>query len=607
MVLVTAGDRRVRADIAPLAGTIPPMTSPSAPQDRIRVAMFQSNLRVGDLDGNVAAMADAYRRAEDAGADVAVFTELAVCGYPPEDLVLKPGFVEHSQQALERLAVLVDGHCAAVVGWVEGHRVVGADPHDAKDGPWNAAAVLHGGRVVGSYRKQALPNYGVFDEKRYFDPGHPEQPLYRIAGVDVAVTVCEDIWVDDGPAVAAARAGASIVVNLNASPFHQGKQRERLTMLRRRSGDVGVPIVYVNQVGGQDELVFDGGSVALDASGEIACELPRFVEAEAVIDLEVPSPSSIDPTTIVVSERPAARPERRAEAPMTAATPVGPTDDSASGEVWSALCLGVHDYVTKNGFGDVVIGLSGGVDSSIVAAIAVDALGADRVHGVLMPSRFSSDHSLGDAEALADRLGIDRRTIPIEPAHAAFESMLAPSFADREPDLTEENLQSRIRGVLLMALSNKFGWLVLTTGNKSETAVGYSTLYGDTAGGLAVIKDVPKLLVYELCHWRNSVGPDEVIPAQVLTKAPSAELRPDQRDDQSLPSYDELDPLIAAYVDGDLTAHDLVSAGHDPDVVDRITRLVDRAEYKRRQAPPGLRISSKSFGRDRRLPITNWY
>ena len=372
--------------------------------------------------------------------------------------------------------------------------------------------------------------------------------------------------------------------------------------------DTGTPIVYVNQVGGQDELVFDGGSLAIDASGDVLlCELPRFVEAESVVDVEVHAGSATGAAEVVaVSEERDGRPELGAAASV-AATPIGPGDDSGLGEVWSALCLGVHDYVDKNGFGDVVIGLSGGVDSSIVAAIPVDALGPERVHGVLMPSRYSSDHSLDDAEALADRLGIDRRTIPIGPAHDAFEEMLAPSFADHEPDLTEENLQSRIRGVLLMALSNKFGWLVLTTGNKSETAVGYSTLYGDTAGGFAVIKDVPKLLVYELCHWRNAVTGDEVIPAQVLTKAPSAELRPDQRDDQSLPPYEELDPLIAAYVDGDLTATDLVSAGHAPDVVERITRLVDRAEYKRRQAPPGLRISSKSFGRDRRLPITNWY
>ena len=397
-----------------------PPTSPSPPE-RIRVAMFQLNLRVGDLDGNVAVMADAYRRAEGAGADVAVFTELAVCGYPPEDLVLKPAFVEHSQQELARLAVLVDGHCAAVVGWVEGHRIVGADPHDPHDGPWNAAAILHGGRVVGSYRKQALPNYGVFDEKRYFDPGLPGQPLFRIGGVDVAVTVCEDVWVDDGPAVVAARAGASLVVNINASPFHQGKQLERRSMLQRRVADTGVPIVYVNQVGGQDELVFDGGSLALDASGEVVCALPRFVEAEAIVDLPVLDrtavPNGGGSEVIAVSD--GARRQPGAAAPtVVAADPIGPVDDSGPGEVWSALCLGVHDYVSKNGFGDVVIGLSGGVDSSIVAAIAVDALGPDRVHGVLMPSRYSSDHSLDDAEALADALGIDRRTIPIGPAHA---------------------------------------------------------------------------------------------------------------------------------------------------------------------------------------------
>lgn len=565
----------------------------------LRVALCQLDLVVGDLAGNVAAIAAAHARAGSAGADVALFPELAVPGYPPEDLLLKPGFLEDNQEALELLAASITGHCAAVVGWVEGVRHPGADPHDATDGPWNAAAVLHDGRVVGSYRKQALPNYGVFDEKRYFDPGAGGQPLYRIGGVVVAVTVCEDVWVPGGPAVQATRDGARVVLNINASPFHAGKQALRESMLAERSAQAGAPIAYLNLVGGQDDLVFDGGSVVVGPDGVVA-RSQRFVADELVLDVAVGA--AVGPCSAPVLDVSGAAPERPALGPP----PVSPSR-TGPGEVWDALALGTRDYATKNGFSEVVLGLSGGVDSALVAAIAADALGPDRVHAVLMPSRYSSEHSVDDAVALAGRLGIDQRSIPIEDAHQAFLGMLAPSFGDRAPDLTEENLQSRIRGVLLMALSNKFGWLVLTTGNKSETAVGYSTLYGDSAGGLAVIKDVPKLLVYELCRWRNQVAGSELIPVSILTKAPSAELRPDQRDDQSLPPYEVLDPLIEAYVDGDLTVEDLVEAGHDEALVRRIARLVDLAEYKRRQSPPGIRVSQKAFGRDRRLPITNAY
>ena len=457
--------------------------------------------------------------------------------------------------------------------------------------------MLHGGRRLLSYRKQALPNYGPFDEKRYFDAGAPAQPLLRVAGVNVAVSVCEDVWVDDGPVAAAVRSGAAVVVNLNASPFHVGKQQVRQDMLRRRVAEVGVPVVYVNLVGGQDELVFDGGSMVVDSDGDLLAELPRFSESVVVVDVPV-APATAEGTVVEVDG------PTDAVRPALAAPPVAEPLERPE-EVWQALVLGVRDYVGKNGFRDVVVGLSGGVDSSIVAAIATDALGPDHVHGVLMPSRYSSDHSVSDAEDLATRLGIDHRTIAIGAAHDAFESMLAPHFEGRDPDLTEENLQSRLRGVTLMALSNKFGWLVLTTGNKSETAVGYSTLYGDTAGAFAVIKDVPKLLVYELCRWRNTRG--EVIPPAVLTKAPSAELRPDQRDDQSLPPYEVLDPVIAGYVDGDRSVDDLVAAGVDPAVVQRIVRLIDVAEFKRRQSPLGVRISEKAFGRDRRVPITNRY
>ncbi len=592
-----------------------PAPEPGAEPRTLRVVACQLDLVVGDLAGNVEAMAAAYGRAEADGADLVVFPELAVCGYPPEDLLLKPGFVADSQRAVADLAGRCRGAAVAIVGWVEGHRLPGADPHDAEDGPWNAAAVLHGGRIVGSYRKQALPNYGVFDEKRYFDPGPAGQPSYRIAGVEVAVTVCEDAWVAGGPVAAAAASGAELVVNLNASPFHRGKHDERLAMLRDRVAESSVPIAYVNLVGGQDELVFDGGSMVVGHDGAVLAAAPRFDTCELAIDVEVPARGQQSSSTAlahtpaeVIEVTASAVPRAARSAPVDlsrgAAAPEAALP-SGLGEVWAALVLGVRDYVTKNGFDEVVIGLSGGVDSSLVAAIAADALGAERVHGVLMPSRYSSEHSVSDAVELSERLGIDHRTIAIEAAHAAFLDLLAPSFGDRPADLTEENLQSRIRGVLLMALSNKLGWLVLTTGNKSETAVGYSTLYGDTAGGLAVIKDVPKLVVYDLCRWRNERAGRELIPTSILDKPPSAELRPDQRDDQSLPPYELLDELIEAYVDGDLTVEQLLAAGHDAATVERITRLIDRSEYKRRQSPPGIRISGKAFGRDRRLPITN--
>ena len=572
------------------------------PVATIRVALAQLDLTVGALDENVEQVARAHARAELAGADVLLVPELAVPGYPPEDLLLKPGFVDDQEAALRRLAERITGHCAAVVGWVEGHRRRGADPHDPLDGPWNAAAVIHAGAVVASYRKQALPNYAVFDEPRYFDPGPEGQPLVELAGVRCAVTVCEDVWLDDGPAAAACAAGAQVILNINASPFHVGKQDVREAMLRRRVWECGVPVAYLNLVSGQDDLVFDGGSVVVDAEGALLARLARFEPDEQVVDVRVPDRPADGPEREVVTVSRQPDPTRPGFADgVIAASPEGPA------EVWAALCLGVRDYARKNGFTEVTLGLSGGVDSALVAAIAADALGPEAVHVVLMPSRFSSDHSVADALELASNLGVDARTVPIEPAHAALLDMLAPSFGDLPVDLTEENLQSRIRGVVLMALSNKFGWLVLTTGNKSETAVGYSTLYGDTAGGLAVIKDVPKLLVYELCRWRNERDGRPVIPASILTKPPSAELREDQHDQQSLPPYEVLDPLIEAYVDGDATSEELIAAGHDAELVVRIASLVDTAEYKRRQSPPGIRISEKAFGRDRRLPITNRY
>ncbi|HET9692041.1 MAG TPA: NAD+ synthase [Acidimicrobiales bacterium] len=567
---------------------------------RLRVALCQLDPTVGALEANADAIVAAYRQADAAGCDLAVFGELAITGYPPEDLLLKPGFVADNQAALARVAAAT-GRCAAVVGFV-----------DEDVDLFNAAAVCADGAVRGVYHKQELPNYAVFDERRYFAPGQGPQQLHSIGGVRVGVSICEDAWSPDGPIQAAGRAGAELVVNLNGSPFYRARVLERRQMLATRAADASVHLVYVNQVGGQDELVFDGGSMVFDADGHLVTALAQFVEQVAVVDLEVRPvyrKRLLDPRGRTVTAPLPCNPvtgtaRQAADAPRLPAPPVAAVLDPEP-EVYGALVLGTRDYVRKNGFSDVVIGLSGGVDSSLVAAVAVDALGAACVHGVAMPSRYSSDHSRSDADDLAARLGIDLRTIEIEPAHAAFLGMLAPSFAGRGEDLTEENLQSRLRGVLLMALSNKFGWLVLTTGNKSEAAVGYSTLYGDTAGGFAVIKDVAKTGVYRLCQWRNTVA--EVIPPSVLTKPPSAELRPGQRDDQSLPPYEVLDPILEGYVEADLTAAELVAAGHDEATVRRIVRLVDLNEYKRRQTPPGVRVTPKAFGRDRRVPITNAY
>ncbi len=565
---------------------------------RIRVAACQLDLVVGDLDGNTGRILDALERAEAAGADLAVFPELAITGYPPEDLLLKPGFVADNRAALEKVASRT-GRCAAVVGFVDAGRDL-----------YNAAAVCAFGSVQGVYHKRLLPNYAVFDEQRYFAPGGPARNLYVVAGVRVGVSICEDAWSPTGPIAEQAAGGAELVVNLNASPFYAGRLAERMRMLATRAVDASCTLVYVNLVGGQDELVFDGASLVLDSRGQLLASATSFVEELLVADVDVQPgfrnrlldprgrvPGSSLPATVITEHT-------SAEPVQPAANRIAPLLDPVE-EVYRALVLGTRDYVTKNSFTDVLIGLSGGIDSSLVACVAADALGAEHVHGVAMPSRFSSEGSVTDAEALCERLGIDLRTIPIEPAHAAMLDMLAPSFAGRTEDLTEENLQSRLRGVLLMALSNKFGWMVLTTGNKSELAVGYSTLYGDTAGGFAVIKDVPKTLVYELARWRNRSG--EVIPDGVLTKPPSAELRPDQRDDQSLPPYDVLDPILEAYVEGDLTAAELEGAGFAPELVRRIVRLVDLAEYKRRQNPPGVRVTPKAFGKDRRVPITNRY
>ncbi len=565
---------------------------------RIRVAMAQLNTVVGDLDGNVTRILGALDEAEQAGADVLVCPELAVTGYPPEDLVLKPGFVADNRAALDKIAART-GRCVAVIGFVD----AGRDLH-------NAAAICAHGEVQGIYRKRLLPNYAVFDEQRTFVPGDEPLQLYVIAGVSVGVSICEDAWSPDGPIAAHAAGGAELVLNLNASPFYAGRVAERERMLATRAADASCALVYVNQVGGQDELVFDGASLVFDADGSLVARAPQFVEEVSIVDLDVEPvfrKRQIDPRGWLHGEPlPRVVLSHQTDALDVHAPHIAPMPERDE-EIYEALVLGTRDYVRKNGFTDVVIGLSGGIDSSLVACVAADALGPEHVHGVSMPSRYSSDGSRTDAQALADNLGIDMRTIAIEPAHSAFLEMLSPSFGDRAADLTEENLQSRVRGVVLMALSNKFGWLVLTTGNKSEMAVGYSTLYGDTAGGFAVIKDVLKTTVYRLCEHRNTIGATPAIPVDVLTKPPSAELRPDQRDDQSLPAYDVLDPVLAAYIEGDLTAAELIERGFDEAIVRRITRLVDLAEYKRRQSPPGVRVTPKAFGKDRRLPITNAY
>ena len=563
----------------------------------MRIAACQINTVVGDLDGNLAAVMRALDEAEAAGCDIAAFPELAITGYPPEDLVLKPGFINDNLEALEKLAARTE-QCAVIVGFVDAGRDL-----------YNAAAVCAFGSVQGVYHKRLLPNYAVFDEQRYFAPGSGQLSLFRIAGVRVGVSICEDAWSPTGPIAALAEGGAELVVNINASPYYAGRLAERERMLATRATDASCALLYVNQVGGQDELVFDGASLVFDANGDLVARGPQFTEDRLIVDVDVKPvfrKRLLDPrgrasgeplSEVLISSE---RQSQEEAVPAHIAEPLAPV-----AEIYEALVLGTRDYVHKNGFTDVVIGMSGGVDSSLVAVIAVDALGAEHVHGVSMPSRYSSEGSKDDAQQLADALGIDFRVIPIEPAHTAFLEMLRPSFGDLPEDLAEENIQSRARGVTLMALSNKFGWLVLATGNKSEMATGFSTIYGDMVGGYAVIKDVRKTLVYELCRERNRR--QAVIPESVLTKPPSAELRPGQRDDQSLPAYDELDPILEAYIEDDLTAGELVQAGYDAALVRRVVTLVDRAEYKRRQAPPGVRVTPKAFGKDRRLPITNRY
>ena len=569
----------------------------------LRVALCQLDAIVGDLDGNAEKVIAALAAAEDEGADLALFPELVLPGYPPEDLLVKPSFIEGNLQALSRVAA-ASRRCAAVVGFV-----------DEEAALYNAAAILAGGKVHGVWHKELLPNYGVFDERRWFRPGSGQDQLYVVNGVRTGIVVCEDAWSATGPVARLGAGGAELVVVINGSPYRHGVLAERRRMLATRAADASVVLAYVNLVGGQDELVFDGGSMVFGSDGELIAACAQFEETVSVVDVELrPSyrkrildPRGYDdgspfPAVTVSEERPS---DASRSWPVSEPT-VAPLLEPAE-EVYKALVLATRDYVEKNCFSDVLVAISGGVDSSLVATIAADAIGPARVHAVMLPSRYSSPGSLSDATALAANLGIDTRTVEIEPAHAAFMGMLEPAFAEPPAGLAEENLQARIRGVVVMALSNHFGWLVLATGNKSEMAVGYATLYGDMAGGFAVIKDVPKTLVYELCRYRNEVDGAGVIPAAVLEKPPSAELRPGQRDDESLPSYEELDPILQGYVELDKSVEELVAEGHDAATVRKVIELVDRAEYKRRQAAPGPRVTSRGFGKDRRMPITNRY
>lgn len=597
---------------------------------KLKIAACQLNPTVGDVEANTNKIISVIKLAKERGASLVIFPELAISGYPPEDLLAKPSYIDKCQKELDRLAEVTRG-ITAIVGTVE---------HDQQ--LYNSAAVVDDGKVVSFVRKEILPNYLVFDEKRYFAPGDRPSLVFEKDGVLFGVTICEDAWFKDGPVSKVAKLGAEIVININASPYSIGKRQTRAEMLKDRCSESQVSIVYVNQVGGQDELVFDGASMVYNQGGALTLAAESFVEEVLYFDFQprVPRRNSsglefeadpivlsqssselssqgierLDDFRLIGSYPHAADPVRLAaefkpqswsKAPLV---PLSQSiDDSLALETYQALIVGTRDYVVKNGFQEVVIGLSGGIDSSLVATIATDALGPERVHCVAMPSRYSSAGSLADAQDLAKRLGIDLLEIPIEMAHQAYLDMSSEYLGDRFQGLTDENLQSRLRGVLLMALSNQRNWLVLTTGNKSELATGYSTLYGDTAGGYGVIKDLSKTMVYRLAELRNRLTSQPVIPETVLKKPPSAELRPDQRDDQSLPPYEVLDPIVEALVELEYSTAELIEAGFDVETVLRVARLIDINEYKRRQNPPGVRVTQRAFGKDRRVPITNGF
>jgi NAD+ synthase (glutamine-hydrolysing) len=569
----------------------------------MRVALAQLNPTVGDIAGNEAMVREGLARAREAGVQLALFPELVVTGYPPEDLLLKEHFLADARAAVERIAADAHG-IVAVVGFPE-----------RADDVYNAAAVCADGAVQAIYRKVNLPNYGVFDELRYFQRG-PGGALIEVDGVKVGLTICEDIWVPGAPLTDEALAGARLIVNIDASPYHKGKGLEREQMVSQRARDNLAAVAFCALYGGQDELVFDGHSFVVDHDGEIIARSPQFAEDFLVCDVDIQAAGAARLRD--TRQRPAAREHVGDVAMLGSFTTAGSSNTAAPGgrvaglldadaEVYAALVLGTRDYVRKSGFEHVVLGLSGGIDSTLVALVAVDALGPERVTCVTMPSPYSSQGTRDDAKVLARNLGVQLFELPISDPMRGYDELLSHVFAGREPDITEENLQARIRGNLLMALSNKFGWLVLTTGNKSELSVGYSTLYGDSAGGFAVIKDVPKTLVYRLVRQRAARDETSPVPESIVTRAPSAELRPDQRDEDSLPPYEVLDAILEGYVEQDLGREQLMARGLPAADVDRVIRLVDGSEYKRRQNPPGIKVTSKAFGRDRRVPIVNRY
>ena len=586
----------------------------------IRIALAQINPTVGDLRANADLILDFARQAKERQADVAAFPELALLGYPPEDLLFKRQFLADSRALLEEVAQAADG-LTLIVGAAEFtdgepfHPGASPYPDDAQGRVYNAATMLHNRRVAAFHRKTMLPNYGVFDEARYFAPGD-ECPVYEINGALVGVNVCEDIWRDPGPAAVQRLAGAQVVVNINASPYHRGRGEERRAMLAQRARDHRCFIAYVNMTGGQDELVFDGQSAAFDPDGQLIARAPQFEEALLVFDVDPEAAGEPDadalrakpgfdalgpPRRVFLSAAPPDAPPREPAPPA-----VAPELDPLA-EVHRALVTGTRDYVRKSGFSGAVVGLSGGVDSALTLAIAAEALGPGNVTAYFMPSHYTSGQSGDDARSLAANLGVRLAVIPIRPVYDAYLDALAGEFAGAAPGVAEENLQARARGNLLMAASNKFGWIVLTTGNKSEMATGYATLYGDMAGGFAVIKDVPKTLVFQLARRVNEAAGREIIPDAIIIRPPTAELRPDQKDEDSLPPYDVLDPILEAYVENDRSRAQMIADGMPADAVDLAIGLVDRSEYKRRQAPPGVKITRRNFGRDRRLPIVNRY
>ncbi len=599
-----------------------------------RLALAQLNLTVGDLPGNTARMLEYLRRARDAGANLVAFPELATTGYPPEDLLFKKSFLDGNVAAMEQIVAESQG-IAVVLGYVRPLPAGSPPQHEDEKGTpavppsiCNSAAIGCDGRLIDAYDKIFLPNYGVFDEERYFTKGSV-CPVYDIGGVRIGVNVCEDIWYAAGPSAVQRQAGAELIVNINASPFHAGKSAYRRDhIVSTRAAEHGLFVAYLNTVGGQDELVFDGNSLICDPAGQVTARGPAFREALILADIDLdsvpPLPPHSRPRHSHVEEliAPAGSPKTiKIPAPARAGLgwqhsaphpPLPPPEHSEPAEmteieeIYRALVMGTRDYLLKTGFSKAIVGLSGGIDSALTAVIAADALGPHNVLGITMPSRYSSPGSVDDSAELARNLGIEFWEVPIEPAHTAFTAMLADRFAATAPNVAEENVQARIRGNILMTVSNKFGWIVLTTGNKSEMAMGYATLYGDMAGGFAVLKDVHKMTVYALAQWRNA-HPQPIIPQAIIDKPPSAELREGQLDADSLPPYDILDPVIQAYVEDDYSYADMVAQGHDPAVVRQVITAVDRNEYKRRQAPPGVKITPRAFGRDRRLPIVNRY